>query len=137
MENKIEEFKSGARYLKLQKDYHRVAAGYIKEIGRLKEELADAHKQTASVRNLWTEECYTIYDEYRTEPGKKEETIRSLEEKIWAEQGKNDETLAKTAMEYEERIREKDSTICRPKNELAHAQALLGRNSTNTGTPTS
>lgn len=28
----IDEFESGARYIKIQQDHHRVVAGYIKEI---------------------------------------------------------------------------------------------------------
>lgn len=40
-------------------------------------------------------------------------------------------------MEYEEKIKEKDSIISELKNKLAHAEALLGRDSANTGTPTS
>ena len=74
----IEEFKSGKRYLKLQKDYHRVMAGYIKEINRLKAETAAAHIQAVKVRNIWTDECYRLWDEYRAEIRKKDETIRLL-----------------------------------------------------------
>ena len=137
LENKIGEFKSGARYLKIQKDHHRVVAGYIKEIGRLRKELADAHAQAVNVRNIWTDECYELFDEYRAEMRKKEETIRTLEDKIWDSQRKSDEKLAAVIAEYEEKIEEKDSIINELKNKLAHAGALLGRDSTNTGTPTS
>lgn len=137
LENEIGEFKSGARYLKLQKDHHRVTAGYIKEINRLKKELADAHARAVNVRNIWTDECYELYDEYRIEIRKKEETIRNLEDKMWDDQRKSDRKLAETTMEYEEKIKEKDSIISELKNKLAHAGALLGRDSTNTGTPTS
>ena len=82
LENKIDEFKSGARYLKLQKDHHRVVAGYIKETDRLRKELAETHAQVTNVRNIWTEECYEVFDEYRAEMRKKEEIIRNLEDKI-------------------------------------------------------
>lgn len=137
LENKIEEFKSGERYLKLQKDYHRVISGYIKEINRLKKELADAHAQAVNVRNIWTDECYGIFDECRAELRKKEEIIRTLEEKIWDNQRKSDEKLAAVTAEYDKETEEKDRIISELKNKLAHAEALLGRDSTNTGTPTS
>ena len=42
----IEEFKSGKRYLKLQKDYHRVTAGYINEIKRLKREVGSLNARS-------------------------------------------------------------------------------------------
>lgn len=137
LENKIGEFKSGARYIKLQKDHHRVTAGYIKEISRLRKELGDARAQVVNVRNIWTEECYDLFDEYRTELRKKEETIRKLEEKIWDIQRKSDEKLARVIAEYDEKAEEKDHIISELKNKLAHAEALLGRDSTNTGMPTS
>ena len=137
LENKIEEFKSGARYLKLQKDHHRVVAGYIKEIDRLRKELADTHAQVVNVRNIWTEECYEVFDEYRAQMRKKEEIIRNLEDKIWDTQRKSDEKLSAVTAEYEETLGEKDSIISELKNKLAHAEALLLRDSTNTGTPTS
>ena len=137
LENKIKEFKSGARYMKIQEDYRLVTAGYVKEISRLKKELADAHARAVTVRNIWTEECYGLFDEYRTEMRKKEETIRKLEDKIWDIRRKSDEKLTVTIAEYEEQIEERDSIIHELKNKLAHAQALLGRDSTNTGTPTS
>lgn len=137
LENKIGEFKSGARYLKLQKDHHRVVAGYIKEINRLRKELADTHAQVINVRNIWTDECYELFDEHRTEMRKKEEIIRNLEDKIWDNQRKSDEKLSAVIAEYEEKLGEKDSIISELKNKLAHAEALLLRDSTNTGTPTS
>ena len=39
----VKEFKSGERYLKLQADQHRVIEGYVKDIRKLRLELADAH----------------------------------------------------------------------------------------------
>ena len=137
LENKIEEFKSGARYLKLQRDHHSVVAGYIKEIDRLRKELADTHAQVINVRNIWTDECYEVFDEYRAEMRKKEEAIRILEDKIWDNQRKSDEKLLAVTAEYEEKIEEKDSIISELKNKLEHEEDLLLRDSTNTGTPTS
>ncbi len=72
----IEEFKSGQRYLKLQEDYKRVTNGYIREIKKLKKELADAHAQTVSVRELWSDTCDQVWQEYRTEMARKNEKIR-------------------------------------------------------------
>ena len=137
LERTIEEFKSGKRYLKLQKDYHRVAEGYIKEINRLRSETAAAHIQAVKVRNIWTDECYRLWDEHRAEVRQKNETIRRLEDKIWEMKQKNDEKIEAVTREYEDRIYERDCIIRELTNKLAHAQALLGRDGTNTGTPTS
>ena len=36
MRQELEAFRNGERYKKLQADHHKVVAGYVKEIGRLK-----------------------------------------------------------------------------------------------------
>ena len=48
LERELDEFKSGKRYLKLQEDHRLVVAGYIKEIQRLKSELAKANARTVT-----------------------------------------------------------------------------------------
>lgn len=57
----IDEFESGASYIKIQQDHHRVVAGYIKEIDRLKKELAETRIQAVKVRDIWTDECYEVW----------------------------------------------------------------------------
>ncbi len=56
LKHTIEEYKSGKRYLKIQKDHNRVVKGYRKEIKRLKKELSAAHAQAVTVREIWTDE---------------------------------------------------------------------------------
>lgn len=133
---KVQSYENGKRYLKLQKDHHRVVAGYIKEIKKLKKELADSRKTTVTVRDIWFEECDSIWKEHQAELNKKEEEIRKLKDKNWQILKESDETLAAVKKEYEERLAEKDAVIDALKAELAHAEALLGRDSTNTSTPT-
>ena len=137
LERIVEEFKTGKRYLKLQNDYHRVIAGYIKEIKRLRKELADAHAQSIEVRRIWTDECNHVWEENQSEISKKNEEIRKLEDTVWETRRELDEKVTRLTMEYEDKIREKDCIIDELKNRLAHAEALLGRDSTNTNTPTS
>ena len=43
LQHELDEFRSGERYMKLQSDQRRVINGYIREIIRLRKELADAH----------------------------------------------------------------------------------------------
>lgn len=66
LERELDEFKSGKRYLKLQEDHRLVVAGYIKEIQRLKSELAKANARTVTVRNLWSEECEEIWKDHQS-----------------------------------------------------------------------
>ena len=132
----VDEFKSGKRYLKLQEDHKRVTRGYIKEIKRLKDEIAAAHAQAIHVRDIWTDECYDLWQKHLEETGKKEETIRRLEEKNWELQRKAEEKIRTLALDYEGQLQEKDCIIAELTNKLAHAEALLGRDSTNTNLPT-
>ena len=133
----LKEFKSGKRYLKLQADHHRVIEGYIKEIKRLKRELGGAHARVISTRDTWSEDYYALYDEKQKEIRKKNEKIRCLEDEVWKLRRENDEKISALKQDYEEQLFEKDSIIEKLKNELAHAHALLGHDSTNTNLPTS
>ena len=67
MRQELEAFRNGERYKKLQEDHHKVVAGYIKEIGRLKKELAKAHAATVTVGNIWFEECDSDWEKYQAE----------------------------------------------------------------------
>lgn len=133
----IEEFKSGERYLKLQKDYHRVTAGYIKEIKKLKLEIGSLNARIVSNRNMMANDYYAMWDECRAEIRQLQETNRRLEDKLWETERKWSDKADKARMDYEDRLHEKDCVIEELKNRLAHAEALLGRDGTNTGTPTS
>ena len=133
----VDEFRSGKRYLKMQADNRRVMQGYIKEINRLRNELADAHSHAVTIRDIWTEECERVWNEHLSEISKKNETIRQLEDRIWENQRIFDDKIAALTLDYEDRLYEKECIIDELKNRLAHDEALLGRDSTNTNLPTS
>lgn len=137
LEKIIAEYESGKRFLKLQKDYRLVCNGYIREIDRLKSELADSHAHAISIRNMWTDECYNNYDEYRAEIRQKDETIRRLEDRIWEIQRKHDKKVAALTTEYEDKLHERDVRIEELTRKLARAEALLNTDGTNAGIPTS
>ena len=137
LERTIEEFKSGKRYIKLQKDYHRVASGYIKEIKRLKLEIGHLNAHIISIRNMWSDDYYSMYEEKQAEIGNLKETIRRLEDKIWEERRNSDEKIVKLTLEHEDKLHEKDCVINELTNRLAHAEALLSSDGNNTSLPTS
>lgn len=136
MRQELEAFRNGERYKKLQADYNKVAAGYIKEISRLKKELAKAHAATVTVRNIWFEECDSDWKKYQAELNKKEQEIRKLEDKNFEILKTSDDRIAAIIKDYEGQLAEKDAVINELSARLAHAQALLLRDSTNTSTPT-
>ena len=136
LEKKIKEFQSGERYLKIQSDYHRVIEGYKKEIKKLRKEIGSLHAQLVSNRNMWMETNSSLYEDSQAEIERLKETVRRLEEKIWETEGKCDERIRALKQEYEEKLREKDRIIEELTNRLAHAEALLSHDGTNTGMPT-
>lgn len=87
----IDEFKSGERYLKLQRDHRKVIDGYIREIKKLRAELAKSHAETVNVRNMWLDECDEVWHEHVAGIAGKDAKIRRLEEKIWELQQKHDD----------------------------------------------
>lgn len=137
MRRELEAFRNGERYKKLQADHHKVIAGYIKEIGRLKKELAKAHAATVTVGNIWFEECDSDWEEYQAELNKKDQKIQKLIDKNWEILKASDDKIAAIIKDYEGQLVEKDAVIKGLAARLAHAEALLGRDSTNTSTPTS
>lgn len=133
----IDEFKSGKRYVKLQKDYHRVCAGYIKEIKRLKLEIGDLNARIISNRNMLTADYYALYDEKQAEIRKLQELNRRLDDAVWTTKRECDDAVDKLKRNYEDKLFEKDCIINELRNRLAHDEALLGHDGTNTNLPTS
>lgn len=133
----IREFESGERYLKLQKDYHLVCAGYIKEIRKLKGEVGSLNARLISARDMWTEDYYALYEEDQAKIRQLKETIRRTEDKMWKKEREHDEEITRLTMEHNDRIYEKDCIIRELENKLAHAEALLSHDGTNTSLSTS
>ena len=136
LQRELDSFRNGTRYKKLQEDHRRVIAGYIRENKNLRQELADAHAETVSVRNLWFEECDSVWEKSRKELEKKEKEILRLKDRNWKLLKEFDDKLESVTQKYEEELAEKDAVIEALKAELAHKEALLNRDSTNTSLPT-
>ena len=134
---KIEEFESGDRYLKLQRDYRRVSAGYIKEIKKLRAENGALNARLISTRNMWSDDYYALWEECQKQLAEKNKEIRKLEDRILETERKSDERIRRITLDYEDKLCEKDCIIEELTNQLAHAKALLDHDGTNTNTPTS
>lgn len=65
----IEAFRSGEKYTRMQKEFHKIIDGLKREIRSLKAELAAAHAETIRVRNQW----YEIFEDMEKERGKNQE----------------------------------------------------------------
>lgn len=137
MRQELELFRNGERYRKLQADHSKIVAGYIKENNQLKTELAKAHAETVNARNIWFEQCDSDWEKYQAELNKKERKIQKLMDEKWELLKASDDKIAALTKDYEEQLAEKDAVINALSAKLAHAEARLGRDSTNTSIPTS
>ncbi len=136
LENELEAFKTGKKYLKMKEAHRKETDALRREIERLKKELALAHKETIHVREKWFATCDDIIAEEDANLRKAQDQILKLKQRCFDADMKRHEEKAALADAYEKKLEEKDKTIKELENRLAHAEALLARDGTNTGIPT-
>lgn len=136
LENELEAFKTGKKYLKMKEAHRKETDALRREIERLKKELALAHKETIDVREKWFATCDDIIAEEDANLRKAQDQILKLKQRCFDADMKRHEEKAALADAYEKKLEEKDKTIKELENRLAHAEALLARDGTNTGIPT-
>ena len=143
-QQQLEAFRSGERYMKLQKDFRRVIAGYERTIRNLKTELGKAHAETVKVRNIWFEQCDQDWQTYLKEMSRMQSQVEKYQNLYWETLKACDDKVASliqdfTAMlaERDEMLAQKNAAIIALTNKLEHITALRERNSTNTSMPTS
>ncbi len=91
----VAEFKSGEKYRKLQEKYKGIIRGLEKTIQELKQELAQAHKETRLVRKQWMEANEDLYRELQKELGRKDRLIAKLKKENLETVRQRDEALDK------------------------------------------
>jgi len=136
LEKELESFKTGEKYIKMKEEHRKETGALRREIERLKRELEQAHKETRDVRDKWFATCDDIITEEDRNARKALEQILRLKQKCFDIDMKRHDEKAALVDAYEEKLAEKDKVIGELKNRLAHAEALLGRDGTNTGIPT-
>ena len=144
LRRELEEYKNGQRYRKLVEDYGKVIAGYKRENQQLKKALAAEEKTRKKVREIWFAECDKDWKWYQSELEKRDKRIRELETQCWETLRDCDNKILdiqadclRQLKEQREESGKKDAIIEELKGRLAHAEALLNRDGTNSGTPTS
>lgn len=140
----IEEFKAGKRYQRLKDGYEKVIAGYKRENQQLAKALSAEKKTTANVRDIWFNQCDQDWEWYQSELARKDKRIIELEQQNWETLWDCDNRVLKIQeecinqlKEQQEEAEKKDIIIQELTVRVAHLEALLDRDGTNTGTPTS
>ena len=91
----IDEFKSGEGYRKIEETYKGIIRDQEKTIRRLKQELAQAHQETISVREKWMETVDDLDREYNKELRRKDRQIATLKKENLEMARQRDEALDK------------------------------------------
>jgi len=78
----VGDFKSGAKYVKMQEDRKAQLAIKDREIKKLKDELADARRQTVTVRTIWDGTVEDLEKEHAKAIQKKDREIEALKKKL-------------------------------------------------------
>lgn len=137
LERELESFRTGEKYVKMKEAHKKETDALRREIERLKKEVAKAHKETKDAVNLWYETCEGIIIDEDKNARKALEQIESLKQKCFESDMRHYEEKDALVEKYEEKLAEKDKIIEELKNHLAHDEALLNRDGTNTSLPTS
>lgn len=137
LKEKLLAFQSGARYVRMKEDYETIIRSKDRRIRELEKELEKKHRENRNTIEIWTQANEDTYLEAHKELSKKDDEISALKEKIWDLLRRQDEKTAAMQQKHQEELDEKDRVIEELKNRLSHAQAQLGRDSSNSGLPTS
>lgn len=90
-----ESFRSGEKYIQLEKAYQKIIDGLKREIRQLKAELAAAHAETIRVRNQWFQTCEDVIKESEKELAGKDRELKKMREAMYREQRLRDEAEEK------------------------------------------
>lgn len=137
LENELEQFKSGEKYIKMKEAHQKEVQAFRSENKKLAEELAEAHKTIKGVREKWFSTCDDMHREDHRNLEKAYRQIEMLKQKCFEAEMKRFDDMAALEERYEAKLEEKQAVIEDLENQLKHARALLGRDGTNTSLPTS
>ena len=137
LKKRLAAFESGEKYLSMKAEYSDMLAYEERIISRITRERDAAYAQVRDVREKWYATCKLAAEENARMIRKKDSRIRKLEDRIQDLKSKNAADKERTKAYYENQLEEKDAIIEEMKNRLAHYEALLDIDGTNSGIPTS
>jgi len=82
LEAKVSSFESGEKYQRMKDEFKRTLAQANRDVTRLHKEVADAHAETVTVRNLWMDMYDTAEKDYLAQIDALKKENRDLKEKL-------------------------------------------------------
>ena len=136
LRRQLEAFKSGSKYIQMQKAYDDMLRREEGIIRKLKRELSEIRAQVVDVRNKWFQTCEDVLDEKERLRHEKDAQIERLKQRVLEVERQRDEALdklkEKTAAFYEAGTQLEEE---REKNRLL--QSRLNKDYTNSSRPSS
>jgi len=82
LEAKVSSFESGKKYQQMKDEFKKPLAQANRDVTRLHKEVADAHAETVTVRNLWMDMYDTAEKDYLAQIDALKKENRDLKEKL-------------------------------------------------------
>ena len=100
--NEIAAFKSGEKYIRMEKHYWGIIRRLESRIKALEQELAKAHAETVTVRNYWFDVVNDVDHENQKEIKKVTTALRNMEKRAVKAEKQRDDALDKITLQRRE-----------------------------------
>lgn len=77
-EKQLEAFRSGEKYVRMTQERRKMARAYERQIQELKKELAQARRETVTIRNMW----FGVFEDFEAEQERELNRLRRLLKKM-------------------------------------------------------
>jgi len=134
--NEVAAFKSGEKYIQMEKHYRGIIRRLESEIRALKQELAKAHAETVTVRNYWFDVVTDMEHENQRKMDKAEKVFKEMEKRALKAEKQRDDALDKITGQRNE-IYRLGMELEEEKGKNQKLTARLNRNYENSSIPSS
>lgn len=134
--NEIAAFKSGEKYIQMEKHFRNIIRSLESEIRVLKQELAKAHAETVTVRNYWFDVANDIEHEKQKEMKKAGRVLKDMEKRALKAEKQRDDAQDKITEQRHE-IYRLGIELEEEKGKNQKLTAQLNRNYENSSIPSS
>ena len=132
----LEELKSGEKYVRMSEEHKKIVRAYEQQIRHLKRELALAHQETITVRNLWFQQFEDLEKERERERKQFERELKKMEERALRAEAQKDAVQAKIT-EQRHKIYELETALEEEKGKNLKLTAQLNHDYENSSLPSS
>ena len=136
LRDKVRAFENGEKYKRIKEQNRKAREADWRMISRLEKELAESHKETVHVRELWYGVCLDLISENDRKLKEKDREIAALEKKIAAANEKA-EKEREAKLEKTREMYQAKTELEKEKEKNQGLMARLGKNHTNSSKPSS